>query len=91
MVKIALFVRMKDLSAADTRSLQNILVHLQEHGSAPSPSEAFTFLQKKAESGILMRRVHSLLDNIVALHEEANRKDLFRRYKSLDRSTRNEA
>lgn len=38
-----------------------------------------------------MKKVINFLDNIVSLYEESSKKDLFRRYKSLDINTRTEA
>jgi hypothetical protein len=38
-----------------------------------------------------MKKVTDYLDNIVSLYEECSKKDLFRRYKSLDSDTRTEA
>jgi hypothetical protein len=39
----------------------------------------------------LLKKVANYLDNIVSLYEESSKKDLFRRYKSLDHNTKTEA
>lgn len=56
MTRIFLYQRLRDLSAAETKATLAILTQLYDLSTTTS-AEAFAFLQKQAEIGIVMRRL----------------------------------
>ena len=69
MAKIVLYIRLKNLSSAESKSFLSIITKLELQNSVTNPVEAFTFLHRKCQNEVLLKKVANYLDNIVALYE----------------------
>ena len=49
--------------------------------------EAFSYLRFRAEEEVIMKRVISYIENISDINEEINRRDLYRKHRSLNYET----
>ena len=61
MLKMALHVQIKGLSTSESKALLAIISKLERQGSNISQIEAFSFLNKKCQSELIIRKIELYL------------------------------